>query len=194
MLVVDFLNSKAEHKGQSLIYRTPMENYPAIIADPLAIESIFGNLITNAIKYTQKDGCIEIEVIWNEKNVVVSVKDNGFGIGYSASVSSKEEETYTSGYYYNYYTTTTRTISTSEIELLYNLNIGNGFSVTPSYITGSITQDDDGILSYESDLSGFGIYLNFPSIVKSGQGLSIFAKQLSTEKSKIALAGLQFAW
>jgi two-component system phosphate regulon sensor histidine kinase PhoR len=53
---------------------------PEITADPLALESIFGNLIANAINYTQEGGRIRVEVDTAGINVRVKVVDNGFGI------------------------------------------------------------------------------------------------------------------
>ncbi|PQP33451.1 hybrid sensor histidine kinase/response regulator, partial [Desulfobacteraceae bacterium SEEP-SAG9] len=46
----------------------------------LALESIFGNLITNAVNYTQEGGQIRVEVDLSGIYVRVKVKDNGFGI------------------------------------------------------------------------------------------------------------------
>jgi len=62
--IVDFLKTRAEGKGQSLTLQ----------------ESIFGNLITNAINYTQDGGKIRVAVDMAGINVRVKVIDNGFGI------------------------------------------------------------------------------------------------------------------
>ena len=51
-----------------------------ISADPVALESIFGNLITNAINYTQEGGEIRVQADLAGVNVRVKVTDNGFGI------------------------------------------------------------------------------------------------------------------
>ena len=53
---------------------------PKLSADPIAIESIFGNLITNAINYTQEGGNIRIIIDQAGINTRVKVVDNGFGI------------------------------------------------------------------------------------------------------------------
>jgi signal transduction histidine kinase len=53
---------------------------PSLTTDPMALESIFGNLITNAINYTQKGGEIFVTAGLAENNLIVKVKDNGFGI------------------------------------------------------------------------------------------------------------------
>lgn len=124
------------------------------------------------------------------------LNENGFGIGGSSSFASKDV-TYSSGFSTYSYSLEERT---SELELMYNINIDNGFSITPAYITGSVTQSiaSNNLTHMENSysLSGFGIYLNFPSIVKSGQGLSLFVKKLSVEEvnKDITLAGLQFVW
>jgi len=53
---------------------------PTIMADPMALESVYGNLITNAINYTQTGGEIKVLLDMAGTNVRVIVKDNGYGI------------------------------------------------------------------------------------------------------------------
>jgi two-component system phosphate regulon sensor histidine kinase PhoR len=78
--VVDFLDARAKGRNQSLILELPENPLPSITADFLALESIFGNLISNAINYTQKDGEIRVTVDLAGINVRVEVIDNGFGM------------------------------------------------------------------------------------------------------------------
>ena len=78
--IVDFLGTRANGKQQSLRINLPDEPLPKLNADPLAIESIFGNLITNAINYTQDGGEISVAVDLAGINARVQVSDNGFGI------------------------------------------------------------------------------------------------------------------
>jgi two-component system, OmpR family, phosphate regulon sensor histidine kinase PhoR len=78
--IVDFLESKAAGKDQSLILELPENSLPALTADPLALESIYGNLITNALHYTQPGGEIRVKVELVGISIRVSVIDNGFGI------------------------------------------------------------------------------------------------------------------
>ena len=78
--IVDFLKSRAESKNQKLTIIHEQRDMPFVVADPLAIESIFGNLITNAIKYTAKNGEIVVTTSVEEGRVKVSVRDNGFGM------------------------------------------------------------------------------------------------------------------
>jgi two-component system phosphate regulon sensor histidine kinase PhoR len=78
--IVDFLKTRADVKGQTLALELSKDPLPKLTADPLALESIFGNLITNAINYTQDGGKITVEVDMAGINVRVKVTDNGFGI------------------------------------------------------------------------------------------------------------------
>jgi len=78
--VVDFLQTRAKSKNQELSLDLPADKLPVITADPVALESIFGNLITNAINYTPEDGLIKVTVDLVGTNLRVRVADNGFGI------------------------------------------------------------------------------------------------------------------
>jgi signal transduction histidine kinase len=78
--IVDFLQIRARTKRQTLEFAAPADALPPIKADPLALESIFGNLITNAINYTQEGGRIRVTVEPAGPNLRVQVMDNGFGI------------------------------------------------------------------------------------------------------------------
>ncbi len=78
--IVDFIASKAAGKNQSLILDLPENPLPALTADPLVLESIYGNLITNALNYTPDGGEIKVRVELVGISIRVSVIDNGFGI------------------------------------------------------------------------------------------------------------------
>ena len=78
--IIDFLGPQAAAKGQSLTLLQPSQPLPAIKADPLALESIFGNLITNAIAYTHEKGSIEVRMSRAGSHLQVQVVDNGFGM------------------------------------------------------------------------------------------------------------------
>lgn len=78
--VVEFLESKAKGKKQTLTLSLPEQGLPPVSADPQSLEIVFGNLITNAIHYTGEDGRIEVSGTTRDNQVRVAVKDNGFGI------------------------------------------------------------------------------------------------------------------
>ncbi|TFH50182.1 MAG: GHKL domain-containing protein [Methanothrix sp.] len=48
--------------------------------DGRRIKQVFNNLLTNAIKYTQKNGEIEVKIAYQPKDVCISITDNGIGI------------------------------------------------------------------------------------------------------------------
>ena len=78
--IVQFLRAQAESKDQTLKLETLTTDLPPIQADPLALESIFGNLIANAINYTQEGGDITVRIDMAGINLRVKVMDTGFGI------------------------------------------------------------------------------------------------------------------
>lgn len=51
-----------------------------VIADANALRIIFRNLISNAIKYTERGDTVQVESEEKEQSVVIKVKDNGIGI------------------------------------------------------------------------------------------------------------------
>jgi signal transduction histidine kinase len=78
--IIDFLESRAKAKKHSLTLEYPRNPLPLLVADPIALESILGNLITNAINYTQDGGKITVKADLAGMKIRVQVIDNGFGI------------------------------------------------------------------------------------------------------------------
>ena len=56
------------------------ENLPAVSGDPIRLAQVFGNLASNAIKYTPPGGIIHVSGGANEQQIWVQFKDNGPGI------------------------------------------------------------------------------------------------------------------
>ncbi len=77
--VVSFLRARAEAKNQTLEFVLDGE-LPSLTADPIGLESVFGNLITNAINYTPEGGRIRVAAETSGMHLCVRVADNGFGI------------------------------------------------------------------------------------------------------------------
>lgn len=78
--VVDLYKSAADARH----HETILDLTPKILtanADPTRLEQIFGNIYSNAIKYTEPGGRIEIKTSIDIENwIVVSIKDTGIGI------------------------------------------------------------------------------------------------------------------
>lgn len=50
------------------------------IADPKLIRIVFQNFLSNAVKYTQPEGHVAVEIATKENNLYIRVTDNGYGI------------------------------------------------------------------------------------------------------------------
>jgi signal transduction histidine kinase len=72
------LHSLANQKQIDLKYNH--EANIQVFADPMMIETVLRNLISNAIKFTPENGTIEIEAKNTGNEVLVSVKDTGIGL------------------------------------------------------------------------------------------------------------------
>jgi PAS domain S-box-containing protein len=77
--VIEDMRPLAEAKKHTLRY-TPPEESLLIIGDPGRLNSVMGNLLSNALKFTPPGGTIDIEVEWDEEQVTITVADNGPGI------------------------------------------------------------------------------------------------------------------
>lgn len=67
-------------KEIELIAKFPPEEIVEIYCDPDKIKQIITNLLTNAYKFTHKGGKIEIELINEENQIRVAIRDTGVGI------------------------------------------------------------------------------------------------------------------
>lgn len=82
--VVDLMEIKAEEKGFSLKVKYPANNDLYYMGDPTRIKQILLNLVSNAIKFTEK-GFVEIQVEYKaiesrQCQVAIHVMDTGIGI------------------------------------------------------------------------------------------------------------------
>ncbi len=66
-------------KEHQLVVELPTDPLPTT-ADPVRLEQIVGNLLTNAAKYTDETGQITLSGALEGDHVVVRVRDNGIGI------------------------------------------------------------------------------------------------------------------
>ena len=84
------LQLKASEKGLDLILRIDKDLPKAFIGDKLRLGQVFYNLVSNALKFTNK-GSVEIEVRYfpnvAQSNILAIVKDTGIGIEQSKQKS-----------------------------------------------------------------------------------------------------------
>jgi PAS domain S-box-containing protein len=76
---LDTVRPTADAKGVGLSSMTPSRTL-WMYADPERVQQILWNLATNAVKFTQSGGRVEVEVSASDGQLHMSVKDNGRGI------------------------------------------------------------------------------------------------------------------
>lgn len=77
--VINEMMPYAKRKNLELVEDKFAQELPNVFVDPDRIQQVLTNLISNAIKYTQK-GSVKVIYAINEENLLVSVKDTGIGM------------------------------------------------------------------------------------------------------------------
>lgn len=77
---VEDLRSQANQKEIVLTLIPPAEILPKVLADPVRLNEVITNLVSNAINYTNPGGKIEITISVSPSEVTTSVSDTGVGI------------------------------------------------------------------------------------------------------------------
>jgi len=78
--VCGMLALKAREAGIALVVRLP-DKLPQVIADKRALSQIMINLVSNAIKFTNRGGEVTVSAKPEGGSIAVAVADNGVGIG-----------------------------------------------------------------------------------------------------------------
>lgn len=77
--VANTLRSSAEDRGVGL--QVKLAPTPAIVlGSPERLQQVIWNLVSNAVKFTDNEGCVNVEVQAGEESVHVIVQDTGIGI------------------------------------------------------------------------------------------------------------------
>jgi signal transduction histidine kinase/CheY-like chemotaxis protein len=79
LAAVETVRPLIESRGHILTMEVPSESI-YVNADPVRLEQIFSNLLSNAAKYTDAGGQIRVQAELGKENVIVTVQDNGIGI------------------------------------------------------------------------------------------------------------------
>lgn len=75
----NLLALKARDSGIDLVTRAP-ENLPEVVGDPRAFKQILLNLVSNAIKFTERGGTVTVSAAVEGARLVLRVTDTGVGI------------------------------------------------------------------------------------------------------------------
>ena len=78
--IVSELVDRAKSKGQTLEWQKPTTPFPQVEGDIIRLGEVLTNLISNAIKYTQPNGHVKVELELKDNEIITHVKDNGRGI------------------------------------------------------------------------------------------------------------------
>lgn len=76
--IIELYEEKAGQKQIDLSFTNDKEYYAFFDAD--LITTVIRNLVSNALKFTDKDGKVSVEIEENNSHVTVKVKDTGVGI------------------------------------------------------------------------------------------------------------------
>jgi signal transduction histidine kinase len=80
-IILDELSRYSDKiKNKQIVIKHNFNKDYIIKSDQYLISIIFGNLISNALKYSNQNGEININLHNENSNVIVSIKDNGIGI------------------------------------------------------------------------------------------------------------------
>jgi cell cycle sensor histidine kinase DivJ len=75
----NLLALKARESGIDLVTRAS-DDLPVMIGDPRAFKQIMLNLVSNAVKFTERGGVVTVSAGINSGRLVVSIADTGVGI------------------------------------------------------------------------------------------------------------------
>jgi NtrC-family two-component system sensor histidine kinase KinB len=75
----DPLRPQVEAKGLSFAAEVPPD-LPSVLADRAQIERVLTNLVSNALRHTDRGGLIRVSAVRRQGHIAVSVKDTGHGI------------------------------------------------------------------------------------------------------------------
>ena len=76
---VSLLKPLAHHRGIELVADVEPDT-PAVRADPVRLRQILYNLISNAVKFTNRDGAVRVSARTDTRGVAIRVADTGVGI------------------------------------------------------------------------------------------------------------------
>ncbi|NPA58838.1 MAG: response regulator [Epsilonproteobacteria bacterium] len=148
------------------------DNIPTqLYADALRIKQVLSNFLSNAIKFTPKNGLINVETSYKDSKLKISVLDNGIGI-------KKEDIT-------NIFTAFAQA-QYSEHKNSFNSGSGLGLS-----ISHQLVEHMDGVVDVES-IYGLGSKFSMQIPVKTIHEAKLIDKDIQTFRLKEHKAGTKF--
>lgn len=78
-MAVYVFKDRAKREGIHIEYESPEFTAP-VMGDADRLKQVFVNILDNAVKYSSADGVIRVTAVVENKDLIVSIKDNGCGI------------------------------------------------------------------------------------------------------------------
>jgi two-component system, NtrC family, sensor histidine kinase KinB len=75
----DPLRAQVEAKGLAFAAEVPPD-LPSVLADRAQVERVLTNLVSNALRHTDRGGLIRVSAVRRQGHIAISVKDTGHGI------------------------------------------------------------------------------------------------------------------
>lgn len=73
-------NLKQNATAKSITINNLFTDDSTVFADKNMLKMVLRNIISNAVKFTRKQGCINVSVEKNQAEIIITVSDNGVGI------------------------------------------------------------------------------------------------------------------
>ncbi len=77
--VIDDIKTHAQKKNITIDVYLPLD-LPPMMADQKALNEVFSNLLTNAVKYTRENGAVNVSAKQKRNSIKIDVADTGIGI------------------------------------------------------------------------------------------------------------------
>jgi len=78
-IITEYLETARAHDVH-LVFHRPEQTSPMVMADPDKIAIILQNLLENAIKYSNEEGSVTVNLIPTKDTLAISISDEGIGI------------------------------------------------------------------------------------------------------------------
>jgi signal transduction histidine kinase/CheY-like chemotaxis protein len=78
--LVELFRAKASEKSVNLTLNMDDHMPAALHSDPLRIKQVIANLLSNALKFTPRNGKVTLNIGYKNGQLIVSVKDSGIGV------------------------------------------------------------------------------------------------------------------
>lgn len=77
---LDSFQAEFENAGLTLIFNSKLKNSPRVLADATRLRQLFSNLLKNTLRYTDREGTLEVEISAKSDAINIQFKDSAPGV------------------------------------------------------------------------------------------------------------------